>query len=434
MLAEAGAYAPSLSEASGTFFLLADTPEGKRLLTVCDGDGVCGDFDGEVYTTDGVCAKICPLTHENARALMAHLPWLKPVGRQGRRFSIGLGDRLGLATVGHLRLLKDRDVFPVLAQQSIRELNLTGRTYNEVVDSAMWAVFQEGWREGWGADGDHIKNPFEIEYALSAGCSMITLDCSDHLGGKDPSAPPEEIYKDALYYVRDIYKRFIEPTGVDLEVSVDETAFPTTPEAHRYIAKTLAGLGVKFESMAPRFIGEFQKGIDYIGDLAAFEACYKEHAAIAEEYGYKLSIHSGSDKFAVFPLIAKHSDTFHVKTAGTNWLEALRVVALKDPALFRELYAYAKANAGIAKAYYGIKATGESAPEAPASDAALVSLFDNEDARQVMHITYGLMLNDAKDGKHTFKDRFFAFMAKHGDTYAECLSAHIGKHLQLLGL
>jgi hypothetical protein len=434
LLIEAGAYAASLSESSGTYFVLCDTAEGKRLITACDGDGVCGDFDGAVFTTDGVCAKVCPLTHENARALMAHLPWLKPEGRQGRRYSIGLGDRLGLATAGHLRLLAGKDVFPVVAQQSIRELNLTGRTYNEVVDSAMWAVFQEGWRGGYGADGDHLKNAFEIEYALAAGCSMITLDCSDHLGSKDPSAAPEAIYKDALYYVRDIYKRFIEPAGVDLEVSVDETAFTTTPEAHQYIAETLIGMGVQFESLAPRFIGEFQKGIDYIGDLAEFETCYKAHAAIADRLGYKLSIHSGSDKFAAFPVIAKYSDTFHVKTAGTNWLEALRVIAIKAPALFREIYAFAKANAGIAKAYYGIKATGESAPEAPAPDAALVDLFSDEDARQVMHITYGLILNDAKDGKRTFKDRFYKAMAENEDTYAECLAVHIGKHLQLLGL
>jgi len=434
LLAEAGVYAASLSQSSGTYFMLAKTHEGKHLITACDGDGVCGDFDGDVFTTDGVCAKICPLTHENARALMAHLDWLKPVGRQGRRYSIGLGDRLGLATAGHLRLLAGKDVFPVVAQQSIRELNLTGRTYNQVVDSAMWAVFQEGWRTGWGADGDHIKNPFEIEYALSAECSMITLDCSDHLAGKDPSLSPEEIYKDALYYVRDVYKRFIEPSGVDLEVSVDETAFPTTPEAHLYIAETLASLGVQFESMAPRFIGEFQKGIDYIGDLAAFEEGYKAHAAIADRFGYKLSIHSGSDKFAAFPIIAKHSDTFHVKTAGTNWLEALRVVAMKDPALFRELYAYAKANAGVAKAYYAIKATGQSAPDAPADDAALPKLFENDDARQIMHITYGLMLNDAKNGKHTYRDRFFSVMRENEDVYAECLAVHIGKHLKLLGL
>ena len=128
----------------------------------------------------------------------------------------------------------------------------------------------------------------------------------------------------------------------DLEVSVDETATVTTLAEHRYIALELKRLDIPFIGLAPRFVGEFEKGVDYIGDLGAFEASYSEHAALAKEMGYKMSIHSGSDKFSIYPIVARHSNPLvHLKTAGTSWVEALRVIAEKNPALFRQILALA---------------------------------------------------------------------------------------------
>jgi hypothetical protein len=141
--------------------------------------------------------KLCPLTNENARALMALFPYTKPASHKGRKFTMGFGDRLGLASPGHIRALGSHDIYPVLAQQSIRELNLTHRTFADVISAAAFNVFQEGYRKGYGADGDHLKTREEIKYALESGCTMVTLDCSEHINQKAVNFPQEEI--DGLY-------------------------------------------------------------------------------------------------------------------------------------------------------------------------------------------------------------------------------------------
>jgi hypothetical protein len=116
-----------------------------------------------------------PLTHENAEVLRKLFPFTAPVRvlRQDRSF--GVGDRLGIAVFGHIRLFEKYDAYPVFAQQSIRELNLTNRTFEDVLDAVSFAVFREGFKKGFGADGDHLKTVKDVEYALSLGFSMITL-------------------------------------------------------------------------------------------------------------------------------------------------------------------------------------------------------------------------------------------------------------------
>src|SRR5699024_7212699 len=140
------------------------------------------------------------------------------------------------------------------------------------------------------------------------------------------------------------YQTYIKPLGkkFNFEISIDETETVTSPQAHFFVANELKSNKVNVFSMAPRFCGEFQKGIDYVGDLHQFENELMEHANIASFFGYKLSIHSGSDKFSVFPIIARHTEgVLHVKTAGTNWLEAIRVIAQQNPDLYRRLHRFA---------------------------------------------------------------------------------------------
>jgi hypothetical protein len=189
--------------------------------------------------------------------------------------------------------------------------------------------------------------------------------------------------------------------------------------------------------MAPRFCGEFQKGVDYIGDLAQFEKEIKVHAAIARHFKYKLSIHSGSDKFTVFPSIGKATkNVFHVKTAGTSWLEAMRVVALGDPALYREIHKYGLEAFDEARKYYHVTTDLGKIPDVDKlSDRELPELFNQNDSRQLIHITYGLILNKKNaDGSYAFKDRLFKFWKDHEEDYAGALAAHIGKHFTLLGV
>jgi hypothetical protein len=301
---------------------------------------------------------------------------------------------------------------------------------------------------------------------------MITLDCSDHIKtditddnvpalpqgyaqkylgknfdiGEGQSLTFTEaelkkivaIYGEAIEFAADMYKRFLKKGKykADFEISIDETSTPTTPAQHYFVARELTDAGVSFATIAPRFCGEFQKGIDYIGDLKQFEKEIKIHAVIARHFKYKLSIHSGSDKFSVFPSIGKETrGIFHVKTAGTNWLEAMRVIAQVDPALYREIHQYALSTAfDEARKYYHVTTDLNKIPKLDSlKDPDLPTLFENNDARQLIHITYGLILNKKKsDGSFEFKDRLYKIWRDREDVYTERLVKHIGKHLDLL--
>lgn len=470
-------YPASLERHGETALLMVKDGGDKFLLAVGSGelfDALQGEVSGD--------SKVCPLSTANRHTLNRYFPYTAPRAFGTQIATIGLGDRLGIASPGHLRIVRDRDVRPILAQQSIRELNLTGRDYNEVLNAASFAVFQEGYKDGFGADGDHLKVESDIQMSLDLGFTMLTLDCSEKIDntieGSDAAAigakygllpadvraryeerylgktfevagmpisfTKESLMKDVLIYgeaigfMKHVYATYIQKAGreVDFEISIDETATPTAPASHYFVANELYADGIAIYSMAPRFCGEFQKGIDYIGDIGQFEQEMQIHAAIADHFGYKLSIHSGSDKFSVFPIIAQYTKgRFHVKTAGTNWLEAMRTLAQVNPQLYRRMHQYGLEHFEEATAYYHVKADlSKIKPLADESDAELPKYMDDEDARQMIHITYGILLQAKDDaGRPLFKDEFFRTLSDHEDAYSQALEIHIGKHLQLLG-
>ena len=127
---------------------------------------------------------LCPTSHANAVRLREVLPETAPSPLASRDATFGTGDRLGLAGPGHLAVFRRYAASPVLAQQSLRELTLTSRTYEDVLDASTWAVFREGWREPWGADGDHLKTEEWVRKALAIGFTMITADVSDYIRGE----------------------------------------------------------------------------------------------------------------------------------------------------------------------------------------------------------------------------------------------------------
>lgn len=405
-----------------------------------------------------------PLDHAAAQYLRSRFAFTAPMPVLRRNRTFGVGDRLGIACPGHIQVFERYDCTPVFAQQSMRELTLTHRTYEDVLDCVTFAVFRENYTSGFGADGDHLKQPEDVQNALSIGYSMITLDCSDHIRGDGGSAELSDemkqrylhktfevgegvtlsfteddlakivyIYANAINFAASIWAQFFasNKTNADFEISIDETATPTTPLQHFFVASELLRRDVHFATLAPRFCGAFQKGVDYIGDLARFDAEMTVHAALARHFGYKLSIHSGSDKFSAFPSIGKRTQgLFHVKTAGTNWLEAMRVVAQVDPALYRRVHTYALEVFEAARQYYHV--TTELAKIPPLdtlADAQLPTLFAQNDARQLIHITYGLILSH-----DTFKEELYALWRKHADVYAHALAEHIGKHMERLGV
>jgi len=431
--------------------------DGDKTVLIIKGRDKCGfnceDSGGGKFTAE--------LTHDNAVVLRKHFPWTAPVKGLQKFTSFGFGDRLGIASPGHIDAVKNRDIFPVFAQQSMRELNLTKRTYDDVLDAATFAVFREGYKKGYGADGDHLKTAEDVRAALSLGFTMITLDCSDYIKNisvldtdisqkyidkylnvefdiesnplvftKEELAACIAVYSEAVSFAAEIYHEFFASGkyNADLEISIDETQSSTTPLQHYFVARELLDSEVIFATIAPRFCGEFQKGIDFIGDAAQFEKEINIHAAIARSLGYKLSIHSGSDKFSVFPVIAKACrGNFHLKTAGTNWLEAMRITAIKDPALYRETHKYALTVFDEAKKYYHVTADMSKIPDVQEiNDEDLAGLFDtNNDLRQLLHITYGFILD-------VYKDRLYALWQKYEDEYRSAIIKHIGKHLELL--
>lgn len=436
-------------------------------------------FVGEKKTISGVETVVAPLNHENACTLRKLFAFTAPARVLGKERSFGVGDRLGIATPGHIAVFEKYDAYPVLAQQSMRELTLTNRTYEDVLDCATFTVYRDGFEKGFGADGDHLKKAEDVRYALDLGFTMITLDCSDHIDNAAADLSDAEVeakyekseelealylgktfdvgegitiefsaeelrrivlvYGKAIDFAVSIYKEFFEggKYNADFEISIDETLTPTTPLQHFFVANELTRRGVHFETMAPRFCGEFQKGIDYIGDIEQFTAEMTVHSRIARHFGYKLSIHSGSDKFSTFPIIGeKTRGIFHVKTAGTNWLEAMRVIAMVDPKFYREVHAYALEAFDEATKYYHVTTDLSKIPALNTmTDADLPTYFDQNDARQLIHITYGLILSRKNaDGSFTFRDKLYSLWREHESVYTAALVRHIGRHLDLLGV
>jgi hypothetical protein len=419
-----------------------------------------------------------PTNASNAAALRAVLPFLvaRPLGL---RKSAGCGDRLGLATPGHVRAVRRSSMAPILAQQSMRENARTGRTPQQVMDEAMWGIFQEGWRGGFGADADHLKTTRDIDLCAAAGYTFYTIDPGEYVDNSANTASADELqaklealpwtalasdpvdleqrlaekplnlgdfsltisreelaraaakYGRAVAHTASMYRHLAEAMGerpFELEMSVDETETITTLAEHVYIVHELKRLGVKWVSLAPRYIGEFEKGVDYKGDLAEFERSFARHFAVAQAYGpYKLSLHSGSDKFSIYPIAAKVAgELVHLKTAGTSYLEALRAIAVLNPALFRDIVAFALDRYPTDRATYHVSAEVSKVPDITQwSDDRLTALLDDFHGREVLHVTFGSVLNHPP-----FRDPFFATLRQNEETYFEMLEVHFTKHLQ----
>ena len=408
-----------------------------------------------------------------------------PLGIQA---SFGFGDRIGVATAGHVRALRrfrPRHIIPIFAQQSIREMTRTARTPQEVMDAAIVAVHRHGWKEPWGADADHLKTEDALRSTMQAGFTMFTIDPSDHVDNEGATLPPEQLEqrfatlfpgaeeraefldryagrkfslasgeslliseeeakRTAVIYLRaiehmvrlaklasDLWKRS-EP--FDLEISVDETETPTTPAAHYIIASELLRQNVSITAIAPRFVGKFEKAVDYRGSIEELDKHIRIHADIASTLGpYKLSLHSGSDKLSVYPLLVRHVGSLvHVKTAGTSYLEALRIVARHDADLFRGIAVESIRLFEKARATYHLSTVIERVPDpSNVSSTNLEALYldtpEADDARQVLHVAYGEILTHAEFGV-----RVCEVLDAHSDEHADCLAAHFERHLRCL--
>lgn len=481
-------YPRSVQVANNALFFMIRWRQVNELIVLGEKD-VLSNFEGDVYPLGNRFLGVYPTKTKNADALRKIFNWLKPKP-YGLETTFGCGDRLGLATPGHIHAARRCGVNVLLAQQSIREMARTVRTPQEVMDDAMWGVFQEGYNQGFGSDADHLKTFQDIENTVAVGFTMFTIDPSENVDRAADQASEQELdeklktvdSKDLPVNVAELTKLYqgktfevpglnkITPTPVDikraivkygkavahtekmarhiekvmagkpydLEMSVDETDNPTTPIEHLFVGLELKRRNIKVHSLALRFIGEFQKGIDYIGDLKAFEESFKVQFAIAKYCGpYKMSIHSGSDKFSIFPIIGRIAGTLvHEKTAGTSYLEALRAVAKVEPHFFREICQYALDRYPTDRATYHVAEKLDRMPDIKAlADDQLEKLFDHDHGRQLLHVTFGSVLNEkAKDGSYRFKDKIFKALRENEELYAELLDGHFTRHMQSLGM
>ena len=407
--------------------------------------------------------------------------------------SFGFGDRTGLATPGHVAamLRSGSGIEPIYPQQSIREMFRTSRTPREVMADALNGMRAAGWKGQTGADADHLKKFEDVDVTAAVGFTFFTIDPSEHVdphadnynadtlrtkfaaiageidwlakyqGRTVTLATGTKIELDELACQRaavkygraikhavsmaDYIRNVTTAAGQDheIELSVDETEQPTTLAEHFIIADQCLAGGMKLVSLAPRFIGDFEKGVDYKGDLAALEKSLRDHAAIATQLGpYKLSLHSGSDKLSIYAMFARATGgKFHVKTAGTSYLEALRVAARHDERFFRAVIDFARGRYDTDKATYHVSATLASAP--PASEVKDVRELEQhylemwsdvpagcgftKPARQILHCTFGSVLCHAE-----FGPQLKQMLREHQATYTEVLADHFARHLEAL--
>jgi tagaturonate epimerase len=294
------------------------------------------------------------------------------------KYSIGVGDRFGHQGAAQLQALQQAEqqgvkIVPVW-NKSFREHTIVGTKPADTRAAADAAVKERGWPHSYYVDADHIglKN---VDLFLDSS-NFYTLDVADFIGKaaeekeiesfvqsmtKHTAAFPlagvrtttivteADLYaigRKYLFAVKEagrIYRHIAEKRGEGnfvAEVSTDEANEPQTPAQLFFILAALAQEGVRVQTIAPKFTGSFLKGIDYVGSVEKFATEFEEDLLVIGHaiktfnlpQNLKLSVHSGSDKFSLYPLInravRKHNAGLHLKTAGTTWLEELIGLAM----------------------------------------------------------------------------------------------------------
>ncbi|MGC6455223.1 MAG: tagaturonate epimerase family protein [Coraliomargaritaceae bacterium] len=297
-----------------------------------------------------------------------------------KKYTIGMGDRFAHQGKAQLQAVLNSkesgiDIYPTW-NKSFREHSIVKSQPQDLRDEADSAVAALGWKDEYYVDADHIG--LKTVDSFLAGSNFYTLDVADFVGEAPADSDVEAFlsahekytgslqipgietpfevsqetlrevagkYLAAIKAARAIYDHIVAAKGEGTfvtEVSVDETDMPQTPIDLFLILSMIAAEGIPAQTIAPKFTGRFNKGVDYVGDLEQFEKEFDEDlyviAYAIKEFGLpetlKLSVHSGSDKFSIYPiirkLIKKHDAGLHVKTAGTTWLEEVIGLAEAD--------------------------------------------------------------------------------------------------------
>ena len=373
------------------------------------------------------------------------------------KYSFGIGDRFAHEGVNQLKaLIKAEEKFGVhftpVWNKSNREHTIIGTEPASTRAEADAAVKALGYKDQYFCDADHI-NMNNVDKFIDA-CDFFTIDVADYIG---KTGTIEERYLPAVKEAGKIYRHIAERKGADnfvTEVSMDEVPVAQKPEEIKYILTELAKEKVPLQTFAPKFTGRFNKGVDYVGDLAQFEKEFEEDIKVIQwaikELGLpanlKLSIHSGSDKFSIYPimgkLIRKYDVGIHVKTAGTTWLEEIIGLALADPAalaLAKKIYRTALTRMDELTVPY---ATVIDVDKAKLPDPAVVDTWDaqtfaktlrhdeqeplyNPSFRQLIHVSFKVAAE--------LKDEYIPALERSAAVIGREIEANIGeRHVKLL--
>ncbi|MBC8471512.1 MAG: hypothetical protein H8D56_18780 [Planctomycetes bacterium] len=410
------------------------------------------------------------------------------------KYSFGIGDRFshqGKPQLAALIKAKEQglDITPVW-NKSHREHTIIGTTHADTRKEADDAVAAYGWDRPYLVDADHIGLNNVDEFIASS--DFFTLDVADYIGKKAQEADVKsfvqkykkytgtlaidgidktfDISEEQITAIADksltavkqagrIYRHITAAKGADnfiTEVSMDETDQPQTPAEMFFILAAIADEGIPAQTIAPKFTGRFNKGVDYVGDVSGFTKEFEEDVAVVafavKEFGLpknlKLSIHSGSDKFSIYAPIANALKKFdaglHIKTAGTTWLEELIGLAMGGGdglSIAKEAYTKAMSRMGeLCGPYESVididttklpsaqevdKWNGERFASALRHDQSCEHY--NPDLRQLLHVGYKVA---AEMGT-----RFFDALDKYEDIIAQNVTENIyARHIKPLFL
>ena len=365
------------------------------------------------------------------------------------KYSFGVGDRFAHEGINQLKALIEAEErfgvhFVPVWNKSNREHQIVGTEPIETRREADAAVKALGYKGQYFVDADHI-NLNNVDRFIEAS-DFFTIDVADYIG---KTGTMEEKFLPAIKEAGKIYRHIAEKKGADnfvTEVSMDEVDEAQTPEELRYILREIAKEGIPVQTIAPKFTGRFNKGVDYRGDLARFEREFEQDLLVIDEavreYGLpdnlKLSIHSGSDKFSIYPimgrLIRKHDKGIHIKTAGTTWLEENIGLAVADPAaleLAKKIYVNALGRmeeltvpyATVIDVDVAKLPTPEEVAKWDADTYARTMRHNQEDPlynpsfRQLIHVSYKIAAELA--------DEFLPALEKHTDVIGEQITANL---------
>ena len=396
------------------------------------------------------------------------------------KYSIGMGDRFGRQGSAQLKAVieagkKGIEITPVW-NKSNREHMIIGTKPDDVRKEADEVTKKAGFTKSYFVDADHI-NLDTVDRFID--CSdFFTIDVASYIGKKAEEDKIEEFVTRSMVYSGEIrFGGIAEPLEISLqkiksiaekylfaalkareifekiekrkgkgnfvtEVSMDEVPNPQTPVELLFILKMLGDLKIPAQTIAPKFSGRFNKGVDYSGDPQKFAAEFESDLMVIDyaikEFGLpdslKMSIHSGSDKFAIYPfigsIIRKHGKGIHLKTAGTTWLEEVTGLSLSGGEALefvKDIYFRSLEKADELCAPYadvididkaGLpsvkEVSGWSSKKFADSIRHVKGNSDyNSNMRQLIHVAYKLAAEKSES--------FFRLLDENSDTVAECV-------------